>query len=124
MKLLTDVHVARATLGALRKLAPGIETEHIAGWRSGALLHATDDEILLACGTEKRVFLTYDLATIPDLLRRWIAEERSHSGVIFADENTVRPNSPAEVAAAVAALAEEIGGADTTNLVRFLLPAR
>jgi len=124
VKLLFDVHVAKATVGALRKIAPQVQAEHIAHWRSGALLHADDDEILSACRDEKRVFVTYDMATIPDLLRRRSSEERPHSGVIFADENTVRPNSPGEVASAVSALAKEIGNADTTNLIRFLRPAR
>ncbi len=122
MKLLFDVHVAKATIAALQKMAPQIQSVHIASWRDGALVHADDQEILTACRAEKRVLVTYDMATIPDLLKRWASEERSHSGVFFADENTIRPNSPQEVASAVAALAKEIGNANTTNLVRFLRP--
>lgn len=124
MKLLFDVHVTRAAVGALRKIAPQIQAEHIAHWRDGAFLRAEDDEVLAACRDENRVFVTYDLATVPDLLRRWSSEERPHSGVFFGDENTVRPNRPGEVAAAVAALAKENGNADMTNLVRFLRSAR
>jgi predicted nuclease of predicted toxin-antitoxin system len=124
MKVLLDVHVAKAVLGALRKTAPSVQAEHISQWRHGALLTADDEEILAACHTEERMLLTYDLATIPDLLRRWMAEGRSHSGVIFADENTVKPNAPTEVATAIAGLAREIGNADTTNLIRFLRPCR
>lgn len=123
MKLLFDCHVAKATVGALHKVAPGIQAEHLAQWRAGAFLRAGDDEILAACHKERRVLVTYDQATIADLLRLWAAEERPHSGVVFADENTVRPNVPADVASAVAALAKEIGNADTTNLVRYLRPA-
>lgn len=111
-------------MGALCNEVPRLQVEHIAQWRGGALREANDDEILAACHEEKRVWLTYDMATIPDLLRRWMREDRPHSGVIFADENTVRPNVPADLASAVAALAEEIGDADTTNLVRYLRPAR
>jgi predicted nuclease of predicted toxin-antitoxin system len=123
VKLLFDCHVAKATVGALRKVAPGIQAEHLAQWRGGAFLRAGDDEILAACHQERRVFLTYDQATVADLLRLWAAEERPHSGVVFADENTVKPNVPADVASAVAALAKEIGNADTVNLVRHLRPA-
>ena len=89
MKLLLDVHVAKATVGALRKAAPQIQAEHIAQWRGGSLRAANDDEILAACYDDQRVFLTYDMATIPDLLRRWMAEDRPHSGVVFADNNTM-----------------------------------
>ena len=123
MKLLFDCHVAKATIGALHKVAPAIRAEHLAHWRGGAFLRAGDDEILAACHEEKRVFLTYDQATVADLLRQWASEERDHSGVIFADENTVKPNSHAQIASAVASLAKELGGADTTNLIRFLRPA-
>ena len=119
-----DVHVAKAAVGALRKAAPHLPVEHISEWQGGALRGAGDDEILAACHAERRMLLTYDLATIPDLLRLWMAEERPHSGVIFADENTVKPNRPADIAAAVAAFAKEIGDGDTTNLVRYLRPAR
>lgn len=119
-----DVHVAKAVIGALRKAAPHIQAEHISQWRGGAFLRAEDAEILAACHAEKRVFITYDMATIPDLLRRWMMEVRPHSGVIFADENTVKPNVPGEVALAIASLAKDIGNADTTNLVRHLRRVR
>ncbi len=124
MTLLLDVHVAKAVIGALRKAAPHIQAEHISQWRGGAFLRAEDAEILAACHAEKRVFITYDMATIPDLLRRWMMEVRPHSGVIFADENTVKPNVPGEVALAIASLAKDIGNADTTNLVRHLRRVR
>jgi hypothetical protein len=88
------------------------------------LKRSSDAEILSACHTERRIFVTYDMATVPDLLRQWMAEDRSHSGVIFADENTIKPNSPAEMATAIAALEREIDNADTTNLVRYLRPSR
>lgn len=124
MKLLLDVHLAKAAVGALHKAAPHVHAEHISQWRGGAFLRSEDAEILAGCHAEKRMFVTYDMATIPDLLRRWMAEDRPHSGVVFADENTAKPNVPGEVASAIAALAKEIGDADTTNLVRHLRPAR
>jgi hypothetical protein len=124
VKLLLDVHIARAAIGALRKAAPHVQAEHISQWRGGAFLRAEDAEILAACHAEKRVLVTYDLATIPDLLRRWMVEERPHSGVVFADENTVKPNVPGDVASAISSLAKDIGNADTTNLVRYLRPVR
>jgi hypothetical protein len=124
VKLLLDVHIAKAVIGALRKAAPHVHAEHISQWRGGAFLRADDAEILAACHAEKRVFITYDMATIPDLLRRWMAEDRPHAGVVFADENTVRPNAPGEVASAIASFARDIGNADTTNLIRHLRPAR
>jgi predicted nuclease of predicted toxin-antitoxin system len=123
VKLLLDAHIAKATIGALRKTCPQMEVEHLAQWRDGRLLAAEDEEILAACQDEHRVLLTYDLATIPDLLRRWMAEDRPHAGVIFADQNTVKPNDAGAVASALALMRDEMEGVNTTNLVRFLRSA-
>lgn len=122
MKLLFDVHVAKAAVGALRKTAPNIDAEHISQWRGGAFIRSDDAEILAACHTERRTLVTYDMATLPDLLRRWMAEDRPHSGVIFADANTIKPNAPREIAFALAALAKDNGDGDTTNRVWYLRP--
>jgi hypothetical protein len=122
VRLLLDCHISKATIQALRKRLYNLDTQHLAAWRSSAFLRASDEEILAACHRERRVFVTFDQRTIPDLLRSWAAEQRPHSGIIFGDENSVRPNHPGAVAAALSQLAGEIGGADTTNLVRFLRP--
>ncbi len=119
-----DCHISKATLGALRKKIPSIQVEHLATWHGGAFLRADDEDILAACHEERRTLVTFDQRTIPDLLRLWAAEERPHSGVIFGDQNTVKPNRPGAVAAAIAAPAREPGHATMTNTVRFLRPAR
>lgn len=68
------------------------------------------------------MFVTFDQRTIPDLLRQWAAEDRPHSGVIFGDQNTVKPNSPGAVAAALAPLARESAGTGMVNTILFLRP--
>jgi hypothetical protein len=123
VRLILDCHIAKATVQALRKRQPAVEAEHLASWRAGDFLRASDEDILTACHAERRAFVTFDQRTIPDLLRSWAAEQRPHSGVIFGDENTVKPSNPGTVALALVRLAVEIGDADTTNLVRFLRPA-
>jgi len=124
VKLLLDSHVKKAVVEALRRRVPRLDAVHLAHWREGALLAAEDDAILAACWEERRLWLTYDQQTVPDLLRQWAAEERPHAGVFFGDRNTVPPNDVRAVAAAVARLVGEIGAGDTTNLVRYLSPAR
>jgi hypothetical protein len=119
VRLLLDCHISKATVQAVRKILSSREVEHLAGWRSGAFLRASDEDILSACHQERRPFVTFDQRTIPDLLRSWAAEQRGHSGVIFGDENTVKPSHPGSMAGALARLAREIGDSDTTNLVRF-----
>jgi hypothetical protein len=123
VRLLLDFHISKATVEALRQRVASLDAEHLAGWRAGVFLRASDEDILAVCHQERRVFVTFDQRTIPDLLRSWAAEQRPHSGVIFGDENTVKPGHPGAVAGAIARLAREIGGTDTTNLIRFLRPA-
>jgi hypothetical protein len=120
VRLLLDCHISKATVRALQQSYSLLDVEHLAVWHSGAFLRASDEEILIVCHRERRVFATFDQRTIPDLLRSWAAEQRSHSGVIFGDENTVKPARPGAVASALARLVKEIGDSDTTNLVRFL----
>jgi hypothetical protein len=124
VRLLLDCHIAKGAIAALRQRHPSLQAEHLAGWRGGAFLRASDEDILAACHSEQRVFVTFDQRTIPDLLRIWAAEQRAHSGLIFGDKNTVRPDNPGAVAAAIGRLASELGHADTTNLIRFLRPPK
>src|SRR5260221_3489317 len=101
MRLLLDAHIPAAVIGALRKRHPGMDVQHLARWRRGDLLEAADDEILSACLTEKRVWVTFDLATVPDLLARFADEGRNHAGVFLADEKTVPPERIGPLAAAL-----------------------
>jgi hypothetical protein len=122
MRVLLDCHISKATVPALRKRLPGLDAQHIADWRDGAYLSASDEDILSECHRERRLFVTFDQRTIPDLLRLWVSEQRPHSGVVFGDENTVKPGQPGAVARAIERLAREVGDSDTTNLIRFLRP--
>jgi hypothetical protein len=123
VRLLLDCHISRATVPALRKRLPFLHSEHLAAWRAGEFLRAADEDILSEWHRERRVFVTFDQRTIPDLLRLWAAEGRSHSGVVFGDERSVKPSQPGAVTAAIARLVAEIGNSDTTNLIRYLRPA-
>jgi len=120
VKLLLDGHIKKAALAALRRYCPGLDVFHIADWRSGAYRTEADAEILAACLHENRTFVTYDLRTIPGLLRDWAAQERSHAGVIFGDAGSVPPNNPGTVAASLSDLVEDSSDDDMTNVIRFL----
>jgi len=120
---LFDCHISKAAVTALRKKSSSIQAEHLATWRGGVLLRAADEDILAACHDEGRIFVTFDQRTIPDILRQWAAEERQHSGVVFGDENIVKPGDSGSVAAALTTLTKEMGDADSANMIRFLRPA-
>ena len=120
MKLLLDGHIKKGAARALMRRCPSHDVAHIADWRGGAFRTAEDPDILEACFEEGRVFVTYDQRTIPGLLRHWAAEERSHAGVIFGDSDSVPPNNPSAVAAALSALIQETSRLDMTNVIRYL----
>jgi len=120
VKVLLDGHIKKAAVPALRSRCPDVEVVHISHWQGGLFRTAADADILTACFHESRVFVTYDQRTVPGLLRRWAAEERPHAGVIFGDSDSVPPNNPGAVAAALSALIQEVSGSDLTNVIRYL----
>jgi hypothetical protein len=120
VRLLLDGHIKKAAIQALHRLNPGCEVSHIADWQGGALRTAEDADILAACFEDGRILVTYDQRTIPGLLRRWAAEERSHAGVIFGDHDSVPPSDPGAVAEALSTIIVEVSETDMTNGVRYL----
>jgi hypothetical protein len=120
VRLLLDAHIKKAAVSALEGRCPGVDAVHIADWHGGVFRTAEDPEILMTCFEEERVLVTYDQRTIPNLLRRWAAEERSHAGVIFGDSGSVPGNDPGAIAEALSALIGEVSGSDMTNVVRYL----
>jgi hypothetical protein len=120
VKLLLDGHIKKAAVPALQSRCLGLEVIHISDWQGGLFRTADDQEILTTCFQENRVFVTYDQRTVPGLLRRWAAEERSHAGVIFGDSDSVPANNPGAVAAALSDFIQELSESDLTNVVRYL----
>src|SRR5437899_11960873 len=119
MKLLLDSHIPAAVVRALRTRQPGLDVQHLAQWRAGDLLEADDADILAACAKEARVWVTYDLATVPDLLRALAAEEYDHAGVFLVDDATIPAENVGVLVYGISVLIVEIGEVDKTNLVRF-----
>ena len=120
MRLLLDSHVPAAVTNALRIRQPGLDVQHLAQWRAGDLLEADDADILRACEREQRVWVTYDLATVPELLTRFASEGQDHAGVFLVDDATIPPEKIGALANAISDLIEEIGDEGTRNLVRFV----
>ena len=89
MKLLLDAHVPPAVAKALSRRCPGLDVVHLCDWRERAYLRAEDRDILRAAAGEARTLFTYDLKTIPGLLRALAETEEEHGGVIFADDRSI-----------------------------------
>jgi hypothetical protein len=102
LRLLLDEHIAPAVAMGLRRRNKSFVVRALREWEDGAYLGQDDAACLRAAYRAGLTLVTYDLRTIPPLLKRWTEEGRSHGGVIFVDEKTI---SPADVGGLVRALA-------------------
>jgi hypothetical protein len=120
LKLLLDEHISPAVANGIRRRNRSLVIHWMAEWEGGNFLGKEGSACLLEAARQKLTVVTYDLTTIPSLLKLWAEEGRSHGGVIFVDEKT---NSPADFGGLVRALIYLIGEAaelDWTNRVYFL----
>ena len=83
MKLLLDENVSPALVGILGKKKPPIEAVALRDWRGGTFLNRPDEEILRAAFLEKRILVTFDVNSIPELLVRLAIAGEDHAGVIL-----------------------------------------
>lgn len=90
MKILLDAHIPTAVGKGLTER--GVDAVALRSWRGGRFLDATDEAILAGAGEEERVFVTYDVHTVPPLLRRWLEDGMGHTGVVLISVKTVPPS--------------------------------
>jgi predicted nuclease of predicted toxin-antitoxin system len=120
MRLLLDEHLPARLAEQLRQ--NGIECEIIATWRGGALLGARDAQILEAAAAEGWVLVTYDVHTIPRLLRDRAELGLRHAGVIFVSTARRRQTNIGQLLERLLELLEEMAGQDWQDVCRFLRP--
>jgi len=118
--LLLDEHVSPEVAQQLRNRIPALDVQPLREWQDGTYLGFSDAVILRVAQTERRTFVTYDLRTIPPLLKSWAEQGKNHAGVAFVDRRTVAPNDIGGLVAALASLYEREAEAVWTNRVVFL----
>jgi hypothetical protein len=64
--------------------------------------------------------LTYDLDTIPELLLEWAQMGRSHAGVLYVDERTIRSRDFGGLVRSIIRIWDTRGHEDWTNVIAFL----
>jgi hypothetical protein len=92
----------------------------MAEWEGGNFLGKEDYACLLKAARQKLSLVTYDLGTIPSLLKLWAEEGRSHGAVIFVAEKTISPANLGGLVRALMDLIAEAAEMDWTNRVYFL----
>jgi len=119
---LLDEHISPTVAEQLRTRNARIRVESVYRWQSGALAGQPDSALLRAAAAEGLTLVTYDLRTIPDLLRELAAEKESLCGVLFIDDATVRSNDYGGLVRSLLAHWEKHHEEDWTNRVAFLAP--
>jgi len=96
----------------------GIDAAALREWHEGAFLGRRDEDILAAALNEDRVFVTYDLRTIPPMLKRFAVQGALHAGVILVNVGTILPGDVRRLTRSLGRLAKEQEG--LRNQVLFL----
>lgn len=118
MRLLLNAHISPTIARQLQR--EGVDAVAPRDWLGGNYWTAPDEEILAAALAEKRVLATYDLRTIPPLLKEWVETGQRHSGVILIDEKTLRPSDTGGLLRALRTLVREHGNDEWRDRVVFL----
>jgi len=117
---LLDEHLSPVIAAEITAHRPGFPIVALRDWREGAFLGADDETILAAAHADGRTLVTFDLRTIPPLLRAWSESETAHGGVVFAHSGAFTPDDFGGLVRALIALWDTDGDLDWTDRVVFL----
>ena len=81
---------------------------------------AADEVVLREAQKQRLTLVTFDLRTIPPLLRSWSEQGFDHSGVILVDERTIAQGDIGGLVKALCALWRTHRDIDWTNRVAYL----
>ncbi len=118
LRLLLDSHIPTRVAVLLR--ARGHDVTGLAEWHSGQYRDAPDETLLLLAHEEHRALLTYDVNTIPDLIRELGEAGVDHSGVIFVSRRTMAQDDIGTPVRALERLLLAADGKDFRNRVEYL----
>jgi len=120
LRLLLDEHIPPAVAEAVERICAGVSIVALRDWNGGAFLGRGDQEILTVAYKLGLTLVTYDLRTIPSLLKRWAESGIRHGGVIYIDERTIRPSEIGRLARALAIAIARYSDRDWTDQTLFL----
>jgi hypothetical protein len=120
LSILSDEQISPDLAVAARRLCRDIAITTLFEWMGGHFVGATDAEILREAARQKLTLVSFDLRTIPALLRAWGEQGIDHGGLIFVDEKNLLQNDLGGMARALCELWKLHGDADWTNRCFFL----
>src|ERR1019366_4986279 len=104
LHIITDEQISPEVAVAARKLCRGLPITTLFEWVDGHFVGSPDEEILREAARQKMTLLSYDLRTIPPLLRTWGEQGIAHGGLIFVDEKSIPQSDIGGIARAVCQL--------------------
>jgi hypothetical protein len=120
LQLLTDEHISPVLAEQVKVHRANIVIDSIYRWQEGKHAGLEDIDLLRALSRGQRTLLTYDQATIPELLRELADEGEDHAGVIFVDNRTIASNDIGGLLHAIVAHWDSNQERDWTNGVDYL----
>lgn len=119
VRFLLDEHISPKVARLLRERA--IDAVALREWHNGQYLSRPDDEILRAAHQlEGRALVTFDVHSIPTVIRYFAESGTDHSGVIFVSTEAIGQDDVARLSAALERLAALQGDQPLENQVLFL----
>ena len=116
--LLLDVHIASQVAVRLRRR--GLDAIALPEWHGGANLDLPDDALLRLAAAERRVLATFDVHTIPTLLRMLGDAGIDHAGVILISPRSFRQDDFGGIARALEGVLRDVLPVTATNQVVYL----
>ena len=120
LRYLLDEHISPAVAEGVQRKDSRIRIASVHRWRNREFTGSRDAELLSAADTERLTRVTYDLRTIPGLLRSWAELEKAHSGVIFVRRRVIAENDVGRLVLALVELWRVARKIDWRNRVAFL----
>jgi len=120
LRFLLDEHISPTVARELSKRVPEIKVTGLQSWRDGELMGAEDHVLLEEASKDGLTFVSYDQKTIRPLLKHWMEAGVKHSGVVFVDEESIKPNDFGGLVKALGALWKHEKTASWKNRIVFL----
>jgi hypothetical protein len=120
LNMLLDEHISPTVAKQLTIRSKEMYVVALARWQDGDFLSADDEEILAAAFAQHLTLVTYDLRTIPAIIKSWSEQGRSHGGVIFVDQRSFAPSDIGGLVLALEQLWLSEHKLDWTNRVVWL----
>lgn len=121
VRLLLDEHVSPGVARLLRER--GVDAVALRDWHRGQFLSLADDEVLRAAHQEQRTLVTFDVHSIPLVIRFFAESGIDHSGVVFVSVKTIGQGDVPGLARALERLVALQGDTALQNQVLFLSAA-